>query len=138
MLVQKTRSILKASREDYVSFYKFHYKKLKGEHNRWSTTQITSVIKLLWKKKKAVSKGRKVGGKLRTTKSLSGRRYFRKVRRLSGHEATFLWRNMPVETRNHWANEAIGREINNKKVGSGNPLHLSPVSNFSKAILLKQ
>ena len=102
LLVQKTRPILKASQEDYVGFYKYHYKKLKGEHKRWTTTQITSVIKLLWKKKKVASKGRKVSSRMRTTKAISGRRHFRKVRRLSAMESTFLWRHMPVETRNHW------------------------------------
>lgn len=139
VLVQKTRPILKVSKEDYVSFYKYHYKKLKGEHKRWTTTQITSVIKLLWKKKKVSTKGRKVSSKMRTTKVISGRRHFRKVRHLSALETAFLWRHMPVETRQHWSNEALGRDINNSKVGSGNPVRLNPgQSDNLMAVLLRQ
>mgnify|MGYP000262378080 CR=1 FL=1 len=139
VLVQKTRPIIKASKEDYVSFYKYHYKKLKGEHKRWTTTQITSVIRLLWKKKKSTTKGRKVGGKLRTTKPISGRRHFRKVRRLSAHEATFLWKHMPIETRNYWSHDSLGREINNTKVGAGIPIKFAPgASGNLKAVLLRQ
>ena len=67
-MVQKTRPILKASQEDYVGFYKYHYKKLKEEHKRWTTTQITSVIKLIWKKKKKVALKSRNNSKIRKNK----------------------------------------------------------------------
>ena len=37
---------------DYVKFFKFYYEKYVKEHPKWTSTQITTIISLLWKKKK--------------------------------------------------------------------------------------
>lgn len=104
-VVVKSKAIVKQSKSEYVSFFKYHYTKLKGEHKRWSTQQISSVIKLLWKKKKGTTKSlRRKDGKLRTSKPLSGRRYFRKVRHLDKDTTAYLWKRMPIETRHNWDN----------------------------------
>ena len=81
----KTKQITKNSQTDYITFFKSYYRNLSKQHPRWTTQQIASVIKLLWKKRKNAGKSlRKNDGRLRTTKPISGRRYFRKIRRLDG------------------------------------------------------
>lgn len=118
-VVGKRKLIAKQSKTDYTSFFKYHYQKLKTEHKRWTTNQISSVIKLLWKKKKGTNKTlRRKDGRLRS-KPLSGRRYFRKVRVLSAVDTTYFWKRMPAETRTHWDNESKGYEPNNLRVGAG-------------------
>jgi len=75
------------------------------------------VIKLLWKKRKNQGKSlRKRDGKLRTSKPLSGRRYFRRVKQLSGLEAKIKWRLLPYECKNYWKHESKGVEVNNTRV----------------------
>lgn len=134
----KSKGIVKTSRSEYLSFFKHHYAKLKKEHKRWSTNQISTVIKLLWKKKKGNNKTlRRRDGRLRTSKPLSGRRFFRKVRHLSGVDATFYWKRMPIETRNSWNNQSRGIVINNRKVGAGRPLTFGGQVN-PMAVLLSQ
>lgn len=55
------------------------------EHPRWNTQQIASIIKLEWKKHKNQGKSlRRNDGKIRTTKPLTGRKYFRKAKGLDG------------------------------------------------------
>jgi hypothetical protein len=105
----KTKQIAKPSQSDYISFFKTYYRNLGKEHPRWTTQQISSVIKLLWRKRKNQGKSlRKTNGKLRTSKPISGRRYFRKVRHLDGAEAKIKWRILPYETKQYWSNEARG------------------------------
>ena len=85
VLIKKTKVIEKSSKNDYVNFFKHHYSRLSKEHKRWTTQQISSVIKLLWRKTKGESKGlRKRDGRLRSKKPISGRKHFRKVRNLTG------------------------------------------------------
>ncbi len=48
ILVVKTKPISKPTQSDYISFFKHHYKTLAKDHQRWTTAQITKVIKLLW------------------------------------------------------------------------------------------
>ena len=35
----------------YLQFYKYYFDRLSSEHPRWNSTQITTIIKLLWKKR---------------------------------------------------------------------------------------
>ena len=112
----KSKQITKttSAQGDYISFFKHHYKKLQREHSRWRSQQIVSVIKLLWRKKKAVGKNlRRKDGKLRTTKPISGRKYFRKVRGFSGFETRSVWKKLPFESKNYWSREAKGICIDN-------------------------
>jgi len=65
---------------DYISFFKYHSKKLQFEHNKWSNTQIRSIIALLWKKKKkSISKTSQL--KVRSAKTVSGRRFFLRAKK---------------------------------------------------------
>lgn len=41
---------------DYLKFYKFYYDKNKSNHPSWTPRQITTIVSLLWKKKKAHDK----------------------------------------------------------------------------------
>lgn len=92
----KTKQITKHSQSDYISFFKVHYRKMANEHPRWNTQQISSLIRLLWKKKKNGRKSlRQWNGKLRTSKPLSGRRYFRKIKNLDSTVAKLKWRLLP-------------------------------------------
>ena len=111
------KPISKASKSDYISFFKYHYQKLSREHKRWTTQQISSVVKLLWKKKKGDNKVQKrKDRRLRTGKVVSGKRWFRKQRALTAVEAKQTWRQFPRETRTIWTNEAKGIEVNNLNV----------------------
>lgn len=44
----------KASKKDneYLKFFKFYYDKNKTEHPNWTPSQVTTIVSLLWKKKK--------------------------------------------------------------------------------------
>jgi hypothetical protein len=37
--------------EDYITFYKYYHDRLRIEHPRWNNGQITTIIRLLWKKR---------------------------------------------------------------------------------------
>lgn len=37
--------------KEYLSFYKYYYDKLAAEHPKWKPNQISTIIKLLWKKR---------------------------------------------------------------------------------------
>lgn len=75
------------------------------------------MIKLLWKKRKNQGKSlRKTNGRLRTSKPLSGRRYFRRVKNLDGLEAKIKWRLLPYECKMFWKHESQGLEVDNRRV----------------------
>lgn len=103
LVVTKTKKIVKT---DYITFYKSTYEKLHAEHPRWTPLQISGIIKLKWKKEKNVFKRTgKTSSKLgtrRTSKILSGFRYYRKYRGLGAKECLNKWRRFPFETKNHW------------------------------------
>lgn len=48
----KSKKISKPKSE-YLSFFQHYFKKLHDEHPRWNPRQITTVIKLLWRKRKS-------------------------------------------------------------------------------------
>lgn len=95
----KTKGIKKTARsnEEYIAFYRHYYQRTAQEHPKWQPLQISTIIKLLWKKKKRsekISHSAK-GGLKRKLKVLSGRRYYRKVRGLDGKEARLIWKRFP-------------------------------------------
>ncbi len=80
---------------------------MRNQHPRWTTQQIASTIKLLWRKKKSRGKSlRKTDGRLRTSKPLSGRVFFRKVKNLDGLEAKIKWRMLPFEVKIYWKHQS--------------------------------
>ena len=133
VFIDKTKQIGKPSQGDYISFFKKYYNSLSQEHPRWTTQQISSVIKLLWKKKKNQGKSlRKSDRQLRTSKPLSGRRYFRRVRHLDGTEAKIKWRLLPYEGKTYWGHEAKGIKIDNTNVPG--LLNLRPTGIISQSV----
>lgn len=86
--------------EEYISFFKTYFDRLSKEHRSWSASQITSIIKLLWKKRKQNQS--KTSKPMRQVKPMSGRKTFRKMKGLSGQEAQKMWKRLPVETRRNW------------------------------------
>lgn len=73
-----TKELKKKSKKtsDYMEFYKHYYYKLSSEHPRWNASQLSQIVKLLWKKKKLAS-GSKGAKKLWRGKSVSGRVAYR-------------------------------------------------------------
>jgi hypothetical protein len=73
-------------KDNYVNFFKLYFEKLSKEHPRWTATQITSVIKLLWRKRKNQTKAKKIQ-KLQTIGLgkgiITGYRFYRRQRRLN-------------------------------------------------------
>jgi hypothetical protein len=68
---------------EYASFFKKYFDSLSKEHPSWSARQITSIIKLLWRKRKLnQTKGAKPM-RMRMRKPMSGRKTFRKMKGLS-------------------------------------------------------
>lgn len=76
----------KQPRTEYLKFFKFYYDKLTKEHPRWSANQISTIIKLLWKKKLTTDKSTARGGLRapRMGRRLSGRMAFRRSHGYSG------------------------------------------------------
>lgn len=95
---------------EYISFFKSYFDRLSKEHPNWSAHQITSIIKLLWKKRK--HNQTKAVKPMRLVKPMSGRKIFRKMKGLSGQEAKTMWKRLPMETRKIW--QMKGTPVENK------------------------
>lgn len=65
---------------EYLKFFKFYYEKLSKEHTRWTANQITTIIKLLWKKKQVSDRTalRTISRAPTRRRQISGRMAFRK------------------------------------------------------------
>ena len=50
LIVGKTKQIKKA--KDYITFYRETYDRLHKQHPRWTSIQISSIVRLQWKKEK--------------------------------------------------------------------------------------
>jgi hypothetical protein len=76
----------KQPRTEYLKFFKFYYDKLSSEHKRWNANQISTIIKLLWKKKLTTDK--KASRSIRAPASkrrVSGRMAFRRAYNYTGN-----------------------------------------------------
>jgi len=80
------------------------------EHPRWSANQISTIIKLLWKKKIAGEKKTAKAGfkEPRERKSISGRMAFRKAHGYSSLEAVERWKQLPLESKKYWRSKGMG------------------------------
>ena len=80
--------------QTYINFYKFYYNRLGVEHPRWSTSQITTIIRLLWKKRKmGGAKGEK-----KIERLMSGRMKYRKAKLAEGfleEDIKLNWKRLP-------------------------------------------
>ena len=50
ILIDKTKKIQKGAEIDYITFYKARYSQLHAKHARWTPKQISTIIKLEWKR----------------------------------------------------------------------------------------
>ena len=115
---RKTKKIAKKDRNEYISFHKFHFKKLSQEHKKWSSKQVNKIISLLWQKKKNhMMKPMKT----RSMKAVSGRKFFLNLKKnegISAEKRMDLWKRMPMETRNLYKKKGNPsmelRSLNNK------------------------
>jgi hypothetical protein len=115
LVVAKTKPIKK----DYITFYREKYNRLHSQHPRWTPKQISSIIKLEWKKDKQTGqKVKRVPGRAAARmlkKALSGYCYYRKYRGLTYKEAIKKWIRFPRETRNYWTTASSGIRNEAKK-----------------------
>jgi len=104
--LRKTKKIVH-QRTDYITFFKRKHSELSREHPRWNAAQISSIIKLEWKRFKEQSKQYiKRVGRRRPTRLVSGYKYFRNVRRFTREDAVKVWRRFPKETKICWRDRA--------------------------------
>lgn len=86
----KHKVIVKASTTNYITFFRHYYEKYNIQHPKWTSSQISKIIRLLWKKNKSQrkqggfkSQKEKLEGPHRPKKPISGRTAFRKLRNLN-------------------------------------------------------
>lgn len=117
LIIAKTKKIQKKTTHDYINFYRVRYNKLHSLHPRWTPKQISSIIKLEWRKEKSKSRSRKTAkvGSRKPAKILTGYRFFRRYRGYTAKEAVKRWRRFPVETKVYWTNAAKGAAPEAKK-----------------------
>lgn len=110
LIVAKTKKIIKKGTRDYIKFYQLRYNKLHAQHPRWTPKQISSIIKLEWKKEKGSGRTRKTTrlGPRRQGKLLTGYRFYRRYRGFTAQESFRKWRRFPYETKKYWSNAASG------------------------------
>ena len=108
----------------YLQFFKYYYERLSAEHPRWNSTQITTIIRLLWKKRaKQARKGeiRKTGRRIE--KAISGWQFYRKTKEAEGHTRPVIkemWRGLPIESKRYYKIQGQGKRL--KKRTSGLPM----------------
>jgi hypothetical protein len=112
-----TKKDSKQPRTEYLKFFKFYYDKLTEEHPRWSANQISTIIKLLWKKKLTTDKMTARGGPKapRQGRRMSGRMAFRRAHGYSGVDAIEMWKQLPIESKRYWRTKGDGARSGDKK-----------------------
>lgn len=137
LIIGKSKKILKKSSQDYINFYRLRYNKLHSQHIRWTPKQISSIIKLEWKKEKSNSKGSRKTTRLGTRrpgKVLSGYRFYRKYRDFSSIESIKKWLRFPFETKVYWTRAASNKASESKKEN----LTLAPTQGNNFGFLVKK
>lgn len=88
------------------------------EHSRWSANQISTIIKLLWKRKLVTDKA-SAKALLRAPKErrrISGRLAFRKAYNYTGIEGGERWKQLPLETKKYWRLRGEGLRSGERRV----------------------
>ncbi len=107
----KSKTIAKAEKgknkaDDYQKFYKFHYDRLRGDHPNWNSTQITTLVSLLWKKyKKEVKSSKEESEQSLYERVMSGKEAFKESKRKEGIKEENLegmWKRLPMESKRKW------------------------------------
>lgn len=105
----------KTRKEQYLSFFKYYYERLASEHPRWTKMQISTIIKLLWRKRAKAGSGTRS-----TVKGLSGRQLYRRVKESEGflrEQIKQMWKGLPHESKKYWVIKAQGRPHRSKRNG---------------------
>ena len=107
----------KQPRTEYLKFFKFYYDKLTIEHSRWNANQISTIIKLLWKKKLTTDKAAAKGNfrAPRDRKPISGRMAFRKSHNYEALEGYERWKQLPGESKQYWKVKGQGVKSGEKR-----------------------
>ena len=101
----KSKKIAKKGQQsEYVTFFKYHFDKLAREHHRWTPAQISSVVRLLWQKKKRTnSLSLKKTRSNRMTRPITGRKFFLNKKKMESGDAAVdnmkKWKRLPKETK---------------------------------------
>lgn len=102
-------------KEEYLTFFKYYYERLNAEHPRWSKIQITTIIKLLWRKRNKTTRRERQGPK----KGLTGRQLYRKVKESEGfvrEQIKTMWKALPHESKRYWHIKGQGKPHRSKKI----------------------
>ncbi len=122
--IAKTKS---SKSNDYINFFKNYFLHLSKEHPRWSAKQITSIVKLLWKKRK--SNEGKPSRSVRLAKPMSGYKTFLRQSKMMGQtyfDSRKQWKVLPRESRLMW-NKKGNPSIKSEK----SPLNMCTTMKFS-------
>jgi hypothetical protein len=100
---KKNISFENARNSQYLQFYKYYHERLSAEHPRWTSTQITTIIKLLWKKRAKQSSGKgnlkKRIGKKGGERRISGWIFYRRIKENEGltrNTIKEMWKALPI------------------------------------------
>jgi hypothetical protein len=99
-LIARTKNI---NNTEYISFFKSYFDRLSKEHPKWSAHQITSIIRLLWMKRKVTDS--RPARLMKLAKPMSGRMTFMRSKRMQGLNPCEMmknWRRLPLESRRLW------------------------------------
>lgn len=97
-----------------MNFFKYYHERLIAEHPRWSSSQITTIIKLLWKKRTLKSNRRRS----LVSKGLTGRQLYNRTKLAEGYvkeQIRLLWKALPHESKKYWHIKGQGRPNRSKK-----------------------
>lgn len=121
--MEQNRRRKKEKSTEYLAFYKYYYDRLSADHPRWNSSQITTIIKLLWKKKRKAGRTKTKGIRKTSNKVLSGWQFYRKKKESEGYTRTMIkvmWKGLPIESKRYFKIQGLGRELMKKKTsGSG-------------------
>lgn len=121
------RKLINRTKQDYVSFYKKMTTFLSHEHPRWTQAQISSIVRLEWRKKKSSAKKIAKKALRKSHKVVSGYQFFRRHRKFSSQEAKDLWKHFPHETKVSWTHKSAdveqepANQVRRKVVFKGEP-----------------
>lgn len=95
---------------EYVKFYKHYYDKYHAEHPSWTPGQITTIVSLLWKKKKSHEKSTPLSKSgmtsRRSNRPLTAKEAFKVQHKdLTKEEIDQIWTKLPQESKNFWKRE---------------------------------
>ena len=105
----------KGGNMSYIEFYKGQYSKYAREHPKWTSQQISVIIKLLWKNRLRMREKRlalKTGKVEKSKKIVSGRKAFLSAK---GKNGMMKWKKLPVESRMMWDKKGNPHLIKNQE-----------------------